>query len=82
VGYDGVTPDGVELTVNGKQPKPEKYTPKPEGLRPIGAETGGCAYVPEGSETVRYPVDTQADGGYRLTFSGAHGKVTYIEVEI
>ena len=82
VGYIGVIPDEVKLTVNGELlSTPIRYTPKPEGLRPSKDTSSGCAYVPEGSETYRYAVDTATDGSYRLSFSADRGAVTYIEFE-
>ena len=81
VGYDGTAPEKAALTVNGKSVSAEEYTPKPDGLKPVGSPEG-CAYVPVGSRTYRYAVDTEISGEYRLSFSGKGGRVTYIEVEV
>ena len=82
VGYNGIAPDRVTLTVNGTPCAAEEYTPKPEGLRPADSTVSGCAYVPEGSQTYRYAVATEQDGNYHLAFSATQGQVTYMEFEI
>lgn len=83
VGYDRISADGVSLTVNGRRVLPLKeYSPMPEGLRPSSAPLGGCGYVPDGSRTYLYSVDTSESGDYRLLFSAPYGSVTYIEFEM
>ena len=79
VGFDGINPDNASIHANGKLLKdPIRYMPRPEAF--CGNE--GCGYVPKGSRTFRFSVDTCEDGNYELVFIGNKGSITYLEFEI
>lgn len=80
VGFDGAAPQDVIVRANGRiLSDPIEYTPRAEEFR---TDKCGCGYVPTGSKTFRFNVDTIIDGNYPLSFEGSNGSVTYVEFEI
>ena len=82
IGYNGVSPSDVRLTVNGeKAGSAVEYSPRPEGLRETDTDRP-CGYVPVGSHTYRYELMPTENGRYELDFRADTGKITYVEFEI
>lgn len=79
IGIDGAGAEELAIKSDGRVlADPLPYIPRPEGL---SSTNNGCGYVPEGSKTYRYLVDTAIDGVFKLSFGGC-GRVTYAEIEI